>query len=170
MPPPTSNRNRRHELLSIRPTLHPGQTIGRVIRACGENIYEVQDAHGTHSLFQLPKRLRHVAFIKRDSFVFVRVDETRRASRVRGDIEVVVLNRFLASLKSEPFWPVSFTKDKHGEETAQDGNEGEMQEGREGAWQGQEDEDAEDDWEIGSGNPNRREWDHSSSDEDSDSS
>lgn len=160
MPKPRGSRHKQLEVLSERPVLEAGQTVVRVIRACGENIYEVEDESRTKSLYQLPKRLRHIAFIRRGIYVFVRDDATRGPGKVRGDIEVIVLDRFLNSLRAESFWPPAFVEENVAAgdglaALADDANEHSENEDSDGA----------DDWEIGGGNPNRRRWDHVSSDE-----
>lgn len=158
MPKPKRSRHKQQEALSERPVFEDGHSVVRVTSACGENIYEVEDEDGTKNLYQLPKRLRHVVFIRRGSYVFVRDDATRGSGRVRGDIEVVVLDLFLNALRAESFWPPAFTRENRdpgaGPATL--------------AGQEEQSDDGDDEWEIGGGNPNRRKWDHISSDEDSD--
>lgn len=152
---PKASRRKQQQALSSAPSLEEGQKVGRVVCARGENNYEVEDACGAKGLYQLPKRLRHVVFIRRGSFVFVREDDTRREGRVRGDIEVVVLGGFLGLLRKEPYWPERFREEGVVEEAADEG-------------EGQEvGEQAGEEWEIGGGNPNRAQWVHESSDEES---
>lgn len=168
MPKPRGNRHRQQEVLSERPKISPGQQVVQVIRACGENIYEVETSTGLKQLYELPKRLRHIAFIRRGCFVFAKEDATRGAGRVRGDIEVVVLDCFLDDLRRQPFWPPLFSKGTRSvpsscsADTVQD--TGYAMEDTEDV----EDPHSDDDWQIGGGNPNRRKWDHVSSDEESD--
>lgn len=159
MPRPRGNRYKQQEVLSQRPTFEEGHIVARVLRACGENIYEVEDGTGAKSLYQLPKRMRHVAFIRRGSYVFVRNDNTRREGKIRGEIEVVVMDRFLDLLRAEPFWPNAFAKGTH--ESAS--SAGQVPERNDNESEGEEFGDG---WEIGSGNPNRRKWDHIESNSD----
>lgn len=165
MPKPRGSRQKQIEALAERPVFEEGHTIVRVMRACGENIYEVEDENGTKNLYQLPKRMRHVVFIRRGSYVFVRDDATRGSSRVRGEIEVVVLDQFLHELSAESFWPPAFNtrKDSGAASAAPPNDTDEV-----GLGDRASSDDAQEDWEIGGGNPNRRKWDHVSSDEDSD--
>lgn len=152
MPKAKGNRHKQQGIISERPVYEEGQDVVRVVRACGENIYEVEDAAGAKDLYELPKRLRHVVFIKRGTYVFIRRDATRGGGKVRGDIEVVVIDHFLNSLRSEEFWPAAFAKGAQGRASAA---------GQEAV------EDGDDDWEIGGGNPNRRrQIESDSSDED----
>ena len=82
----------------------------RVAGARGENLYDVEDGNGNSFVFVLPKRLRHVVFIRKGSFVFARHDNTRRDGTVRGDIETVILDCHLSALQREPFWPALFLR------------------------------------------------------------
>lgn len=169
------SRNRQNQALLQAPDLEPGQRVARVVLARGENIYEVEQADGERLLFQLPKRLRYVTFIKRGSYVFVRDDETRGHGKVRGDIEAVVLDMFLNDLKKRPFWPAEFTerKDAHlnvnAESSTAKSVNGQKHEDDNGSGE-EEDEtnDVDDDWVIGGGNPNRGNWDHVMDDDSSD--
>lgn len=162
MPKVSRNRHRRNEVLQQKPELGPGQVVGRVIQACGENIYEVETSDGDSQLYQLPKRLRHVTFIKRGSFVFIGDDNTRGDGKVRGDIEVVVIDHFLNELRKQSYWPARFARPvtetasppsnksegiEAGDSVANAYQEGEEEHGDEG-----------DHWDIGMGNPNRRTW------------
>lgn len=168
MPKPARNRHRQTQALHRQPELESGQSVCRVIQACGENIYEVELEDGEKQLYTLPKRLRYVTYIKRGSFVFVRDDDTRSGSKVRGDIEVVVLDHFLATLKKKDFWPSSFIipnvpsfSDPIPMSAASSSivvNENnlytkENEEGHEEEYRG-----SDEDWQVGTGNPNRSKW------------
>lgn len=139
-------RHKQQDAFSQKPVFEIGLAVARIVRACGENIYEVEDGTGAKVLYQLPKRLRHVVFVRRGNFVFVREDNTRGPGKVRGDIEVVVMDCFLKELRAEKFWPASFAKDVAIPSTHN--NVAEEPES------GEDDDD--DSWEIGAGNPNRR--------------
>lgn len=160
---PKANHRKQLQALSEPPVLEEGQKVARVIAACGENNYEVEDEHGAKTLYQLPKRMRHVVFIRGGSYVFVKDDETRKDGRVRGDIEVVVLAHFLHGLSKEPFWPRSFK----GEEDNTDDMPAIVSEGAGGNSEGELGH-GDQQWEIGSGNPNRAQWQDESSEEESD--
>lgn len=74
----------------------------------GQNLYDLQDANGKVAIFELPKKLRHVVFIRPGTFVFSRPDVTRREGAVRGDIEVVILDCYLPAMRKSEFWPPAF--------------------------------------------------------------
>ncbi|PXF45993.1 putative RNA-binding protein EIF1AD [Gracilariopsis chorda] len=147
------NRRRRTQLLSELPALKPGQQVAQITRALGENTYEVRLEGGHLQLVRLPKRLRDVAYIRRDSFVFVR-EHAEARGRVVGDIELVVLPAFLPALRKEHFWPAAF----HPHRLKRDEHDVPVHDSSDSA--------EEDDWQLGQGNPNRRMLSHmASSDE-----
>lgn len=174
MPRPVRNRHRQHQVLLQEPVLEAGQKVGRVVQACGENNYEVETEQGEIQLYQLPKRLRHVAFIKRGSYVFIRDDDTRGPGKVCGDIETVILDSFVSALRKEPFWPAMFSSEVEGDEsnleTRTTPNVGgrnpdhEQPSGDETAKAAEYHDGSENEhdtfWSIGIGNPNRGKWDN----------
>lgn len=91
------------------PVLEEGQNVMKVVAVRGQNLYDLSDSDGTVQVFNMPTRLRHVVFAKPGSFVFARVDKTRAEGVVKGDIEAVILDQFLSSLRKKPYWPQSFT-------------------------------------------------------------
>lgn len=165
MPKPARNRHRQNEVLLQVPELEPGQFVARVIQACGENNYEVETEHGRTCLYHLPKRLRFVTFVKRGSFVFVRDDDTRGPGKVRGDIETVILDAHLSTLRRELFWPLRFSKDSSSH------NFSEPQRCQQHCLQLADDPDSDSFvdsfWETGTGNPNRPPEDNSNIEVDS---
>lgn len=177
MPKACRNRHRQNQVLLQQPEFEAGQSVARVVQACGENIYEVEIDGGERCLYQLPKRLRHVAFIRRGCYVFVRNDATRGPGKICGDVEAVVLNRFINELRKEPFWPSYFKNTPQRLDRPNDGSDDETgasnlhiqnynedkpaQKVRENE-EDEEDSSNEDEfeWQIGMGNPNRGKWDH----------
>lgn len=81
-----------------------------VVGSRGQNLYDAKDANGETRTFELPKRLRHVVFIRPGCFVFTRIDPTRRDGVVKGDIEVFVLDSFLPVLRKAHYWPSVFAE------------------------------------------------------------
>lgn len=90
--------------------MEKGQQVMRVAHCRGQNLYDAQDACGFIQTFELPKRLRHLVFIRPGSYVFARIDETRGEGVVKGDIEVVILDCFLPALRKTDYWPSEFKK------------------------------------------------------------
>lgn len=137
----------------------------RVVRACGENLYEVEDDAGVRAIYELPKRLRHVVFVRRGSFVFVREDATRGSQKCCGDIEVVVMDAFLNALCTTPEWPEGF-RVREGRTADVAPADVLPQQAEDGF---SEDESAEmGGWPALTGNPNRGRWDHVSDSEEED--
>lgn len=164
MPKPARNRHRQNEALLNIPHLNPSQSVARVIQACGENNYEVELENGTTCLYHLPKRLRFVTFVKRGTYVFVREDDTRGAGKVCGDIEAVILDAHLSTIRKEPYWPVVFARERNINPSQQssaqdnqfqnDSDQGVLSKDLD------DDSDADEAWQIGEGNPNRNAWEH----------
>lgn len=150
------HRRRRAELLREAPTLERGQQVAQVLRALGENTYALRLGGGGELLARLPKRLRDVAYIRRDSFVFVRAHDAPRG-RVVADIELVVLPAFLPALRAQRFWPAAFRAPPRAPPLQPEQPDSDASDGA-----------AEPDWQRGQGNPNRRYLSHAaSSDEES---
>ncbi|CAN8064660.1 unnamed protein product [Agarophyton chilense] len=138
-------RRQRVQLLSEQPTLLPGQQVAKVLQALGENTYQTLLGDGRKGLYRLPKRLRQVAYIRRGSFVFVR-DHAKVRGRITGDIELIVLGTFMSSITKEVFWPERFRAQGSEErEKVKEINSNE--------------EEQEEEWTFGEGNPNRGVWD-----------
>lgn len=163
MPKPSRNRHRQNEALLNLPQLDSGQSVARVIQACGENNYEVETENGTACLYHLPKRLRFVTFVKRGTYVFIRADDTRGIGKVRGDIEAVILDSHLSTLRKQPFWPERFARQQdsarsqpYEQEKQSENDKNQYQSTKE--LDGSSDED--DPWHVGVGNPNRNAWEH----------
>lgn len=158
------------------PTLEVGQAVMRVAGVRGNNLYDVHHFNGKdlHILvLELPKRLRQGVYIRPGCYVFARLDPSRGAgSIVKGDIEEIILDKFLGTLEKAAFWPAAFAKNNNttkvdevvdspleSKEVQVDGDRNENE----------EEEELDDDW-IGQGNPNRASWlehEESSSSEDS---
>lgn len=149
------SRKRRQQVLTESPHLDDGQHVVRVIQAMGENIYQVQTADSKTSLYRLPKKLRHIAFIKLGTYLFVRDHpSTDQSGKLCGDIEVVVMDQFLNSLRKESFWPTAFTAASNTQRSST------LAKGRD------RDASAAHDWDIDAGNPNHRHYSDSDSDSD----
>lgn len=164
MPKPARNRHRQNEALLNIPQLSPGQSVARVIQACGENNYEVELDNGATYLYHLPKRLRFVAFVKRGTYVFIREDDTRGGGKVCGDIEVVVLDSHLPTLRKESYWPTRFSKERNlaspQQSTVQENHSGNYQTQPVSSRKLGDDSETDETWDVGEGNPNRNAWEH----------
>lgn len=112
MPKPASYRRKQNLVYQEEPELEEGQRVARVLQAYGENTYEVETEDGAQNLYSLPKRLRYISYIGHGTFVFVRNDDTRRQSKINGDIEAVVLDHFLSNQRKKLYWPARFAQEK----------------------------------------------------------
>jgi hypothetical protein len=83
----------------------------RVSGVCGENAYELEDGEGVIRLFNLPNRLRHVVFIRPRCFVLAKLDDSiGLKSKVKGEINAVILDTHLPELRKHERWPARFAK------------------------------------------------------------
>lgn len=72
-------------------------------------MYELEDGAFGRSLYMLPRRLRHVAFIRPGSYVLVDEDEQKNDdSKIRGQISSVILAEHVRELRGRPEWPDAF--------------------------------------------------------------
>ncbi|KAF3483490.1 uncharacterized protein GIQ15_02814 [Arthroderma uncinatum] len=90
-------------------SLEEGQTIARVIKATGNNIYSVELPSKESILVELPARFRSTIWMKRGSFVVV--DGTAledRDNKLSGEIVNIV--RDDKAWRKAAFWPKEFVK------------------------------------------------------------
>lgn len=90
-------RPKRHLLATAEQTLtppeslSPGQSVARVVKAAGNNLYSVELPSGRQVLVELPSRFRSAIWIKRGGYVLV--DTTvlaDRENKLSGEIVNVV--------------------------------------------------------------------------------
>jgi translation initiation factor IF-1 len=95
---------RRHQNV-VEYDTEPGDTFGRVLGTLGSNIFSVETGAGVHLGAFLPSRLRSVMWIRRGSFVVLRLlPEATELSIVH------ILNRQdIKALTKEKKWPSYFT-------------------------------------------------------------
>jgi hypothetical protein len=99
------------EALCTVPDLTTSLDVMRVSGVCGENTYELEDGDGIIRLFNLPNRLRHVVFIRPRCFVLARLDDSvGLKSKVKGEINAVILDTHLPELRKHERWPARFAK------------------------------------------------------------
>ncbi|KAM5445611.1 hypothetical protein MaudCBS49596_007347 [Microsporum audouinii] len=106
---------RRKILATAEDTLYPptaleeGQTIARVVKATGNNIYSVELPSRESILVELPARFRSTIWMKRGTFVVV--DSTaleERDNKLAGEIVNIV--RDDKAWRKATFWPKEFVK------------------------------------------------------------
>ncbi|ODM17983.1 hypothetical protein SI65_06771 [Aspergillus cristatus] len=106
---------RRKVLATAEETLTPpdelsqGQTIAKVIKATGKNIYQVEFPSKESVLVELPARFRSTIWMKRGSFVVVDTNALEdRDNKLQGEIVNIVRDE--KAWRKAPFWPEEFAK------------------------------------------------------------
>ncbi|EGE05619.1 hypothetical protein TEQG_04628 [Trichophyton equinum CBS 127.97] len=106
---------RRKMLATAEETLYPptaleeGQSIARVVKATGNNVYSVELPSKESILVELPARFRSTIWMKRGTFVVV--DSTaleERDNKLSG--EIVNIIRDDKAWRKADFWPKEFVK------------------------------------------------------------
>lgn len=101
------------------PEPKPTEEIMRVHAAQGGNLYSLEAGTShDHSdkkspeLYVLPKKLRHVIYIKTGSFVIAKSYQTKRG-KIMGEIVEALLDDHVKALKKTDRWPESFGGDEN---------------------------------------------------------
>jgi len=100
---------RRKVLATAEETLTPpdelsqGQTIAKVIKATGKNIYQVEFPSKESVLVELPARFRSTIWMKRGSFVVVDMNALEdRDNKLQGEIVNIVRDE--KAWRKASFW------------------------------------------------------------------
>ncbi|KAK4464515.1 hypothetical protein QBC42DRAFT_43279 [Cladorrhinum samala] len=99
------------ETLTPPDELTDSQTIAKVVKADGNNLYTCELPNKKAFLFELESRFRNAIFIKRGGYVLVDVassEERPAGSKVVGEIINVVRDEKL--WRKQPYWPAKFVK------------------------------------------------------------
>ncbi|KAK4188134.1 hypothetical protein QBC35DRAFT_514991 [Podospora australis] len=91
--------------------LTESQSIARVIKAEGNNLYTCELPNKKTFMFELEARFRNAIFIKRGGYVLVDLasaEERAASTRVVGEIINVVRDE--KSWRKQPYWPAKFVK------------------------------------------------------------
>lgn len=89
----------------------------RVCAAAGGNLYELEGERQTsakeprRALYFLPKRLRHIVYIRRGSFVIAKNND-EAYGKVVGEITAALLDEHIKTMKKTEDWPECFTEAK----------------------------------------------------------
>ncbi|KAI9809204.1 MAG: hypothetical protein M1825_002495 [Sarcosagium campestre] len=90
-------------------TLSSAQSIARVIKAEGNNLYTVELPSHKTVLVELPSRFRSTIWIKRGGFVVVDTEAfDDRDNKLAGEILNVVRDE--KEWRKQPYWPAEFPK------------------------------------------------------------
>ncbi|KAK3988472.1 hypothetical protein QBC44DRAFT_99888 [Cladorrhinum sp. PSN332] len=99
------------ETLTPPDELTDSQSIARVVKAEGNNLYTCELPNKKTFMFELETRFRNAIFIKRGGYVLVDVassEERPAGSKVVGEIINVVRDEKL--WRKQPYWPAKFPK------------------------------------------------------------
>jgi probable RNA-binding protein EIF1AD len=91
--------------LTITPpdALSEGQTVARVLRATGNNVYSVELSSKESILVELPARFRSTIWIKRGSYVVVDlIALEERGNKLAGEITNVIRDE--KAWRKKPYW------------------------------------------------------------------
>ncbi|KAF2750484.1 nucleic acid-binding protein [Sporormia fimetaria CBS 119925] len=110
MPRPKRDLHATLEQTRVPPsTLAPSETIARILKAAGNNLYSVEFPSGKTALVELLEKFRSTIFIKRNSYVVV--DTTalaERENKLGGEIVNVVGDE--KEWRKMGYWPQEFQK------------------------------------------------------------
>ncbi|KAF2493811.1 nucleic acid-binding protein [Lophium mytilinum] len=97
------------ETLTPPDTLTEGESIARIVKAAGNNLYNAELPSSQAILVELPARFRSTIWIKRGSFVLV--DTTALADRENKlDGEIINVVRDERAWRKQKYWPAEFAK------------------------------------------------------------
>ncbi|KAI9728597.1 MAG: hypothetical protein M1834_007625 [Cirrosporium novae-zelandiae] len=89
--------------------LGPNQSIARLVKAAGNNIYHVSLPDGKEMLVEMPARFRNTIWVKRGGYVMVDTQALGdRDNKLGGEIMNIV--REEREWKKQPYWPKEFMK------------------------------------------------------------
>ena len=110
MPKPRRNvENVAEETRNPPPTISSQQTIARVLKAAGNNLYSVQLPSQNTVLVELHSRFRSTIWIKRNGYVLVDTGTlAERENKLEGEIVNIVGNE--KTWRKMPYWPKEFVK------------------------------------------------------------
>lgn len=102
-------RNTVEETLTPPDALTPSQTIARVIKANGKDLYTVQTPDSTTLLVELDTKFRATVWIKRGGYVLIDTSNTDgRENKIQG--EIINIARDEKMWRKESYWPPQFVK------------------------------------------------------------
>ena len=102
-------RNTVEETLTPPDLLTQGQTIARVVKANGKDLYTVQTPDSSTLLVELDAKFRATVWVKRGGFVLV--DTTAgegRDNKIQG--EIINIARDEKQWRKQSYWPPQFVK------------------------------------------------------------
>ncbi|KAK5199585.1 hypothetical protein LTR72_004699 [Exophiala xenobiotica] len=101
-------RNTAEETLTPPDSLSADQTIARIVKSQGKDLYSVQTPDGTNLLVELEAKFRGTIFVKRGGYVLVDSSATGRENKIQGEIVNIVRDE--RTWRKQPYWPPQFPK------------------------------------------------------------
>lgn len=101
-------RNTAEATLTPPDSLSAGQTLARIVKAQGKDLYSVQTPDGTNLLVELEAKFRGTIFVKRGGYVLVDSSATGRENKIQGEIVNIVRDE--RTWRKQPYWPPQFVK------------------------------------------------------------
>ncbi|KIV93352.1 hypothetical protein PV10_04569 [Exophiala mesophila] len=102
-------RNTVAETLTPPDTLTQSQSIARVIKANGKDLYTVQTPESQTLLVELDSKFRATVWIKRGGYVLIDTSNTDdRENKIQGDIINIASDEKM--WRKQPYWPPQFVK------------------------------------------------------------
>ncbi|POR35340.1 S1-like domain-containing protein [Tolypocladium paradoxum] len=100
------------EALTPPSSLQPNQTLVRVVKPEGNNLYTCELPNKKPVVLELAQRFRNTIWIKRGGFVVAeRYDAGAEDTRAAGEIVNIVRDEKL--WRKQPYWPKEFTKNAY---------------------------------------------------------
>ena len=106
---------RRKLLATAEETMRPpdalteSQSIARVVKAVGNNLYNVTLPEGKEFLVEMPAKFRSTIWLKRGGYVLIdTTSQQERDNKIQGEIINVVRDEKL--WRKEQYWPKQFEK------------------------------------------------------------
>jgi len=101
-------RNTAEETLTPPDSLSTDQTIARIVKAQGKDLYSVQTPDGTNLLVELVAKFRGTIFVRRGGYVLVDSSATGRENKIQGEIVNIVRDE--RTWRKQSYWPSQFPK------------------------------------------------------------
>ena len=82
------------------------EEIVKINASRGNNLHEVENAHGEKYLVSMPTKFRKNIWVKRGDFVVT--EPIKEGNKVQGEIVYILLAKQIKYLKNEKLWPKEF--------------------------------------------------------------
>ncbi|KAI1806629.1 nucleic acid-binding protein [Daldinia bambusicola] len=101
--------------------LTPTQSLARVVKSEGNNLYTCLLPDQRTLIFELAARFRNTIWIRRGGYVLVELAPEEQKGKVRGEIVNVVADE--KEWRKQSYWPKEFPRPTYGDEDDEDDEE-----------------------------------------------